>query len=175
MGSKWHVVGASVGDVLAADLFSRAFGIYPPPLWAAIADGPYSLGAEVAPKREYRLDGRTSAVSALYGEDDFYLSADCRIEWSIGSHGVLPMKLLQLRRQHQDEVHDQLERTAARFAYGVRECPKANSGSVQPLEGAGQFQDRIVRHPGWRLGRVYVDGLRRSAGSSQVLFDAAGF
>jgi muconolactone delta-isomerase len=62
-----------------------------------------------------------------------------------GSHGTVPVELLQLRRQHQDEVHDQLERTAARFAYGVRECPKANSGSVQPLEGAGQFQDRIVR------------------------------
>jgi muconolactone delta-isomerase len=51
---------------------------------------------------------------------------------TLAAYGTAPVDLPQLRRKHQDEVHDQLERTAARFADGARECPKANSGSVQP-------------------------------------------
>ena len=43
------------------------------------------------------------------------------------------------------------------------------------MEGADQFHDRIIRHPCRRLVWVYVDGLRRSAGRSQILFDAGGF
>ncbi len=73
------------------------------------------------------------------------------------------------------EIHDQLERTFTRIADGVRECPEANSGGFHPMEGARQFQDRDVRDPSRRLGRLYDGRLRRSADRSQVLLNAACF
>src|SRR5439155_11561557 len=74
-----------------------------------------------------------------------------------------------------DEIHDQLVGAAARFADGIRECPEADTGSVPSMEGAWQFQDRVVRYPSGGLGWVYDVGLRRSVGGSQVLFDVACF
>src|SRR5205814_1801851 len=73
-----------------------------------------------------------------------------------------------------DEIHDHLERTFARFATGIRERPKTDSGSVPPLEKTRQLQDRDVHDPRRRLGRLHVGGVRRSGDGAQVLLHAAG-
>ncbi len=41
--------------------------------------------------------------------------------------------------------------------------------------GTRQFQDRVVRDPGWRLGRLLDGGLRRSGYRTQILFHAPCF
>src|ERR1700693_1386305 len=43
------------------------------------------------------------------------------------------------------------------------------------MEGARQFQDRILRNTSWRVGWAYAGRVRRSGGHSQVLFDASCF
>src|SRR6185369_9875673 len=68
---------------------------------------------------------------------------------------------------------DQLVRTPAGFAYRVRECPEANPGGVRSMEGAREFQDRILRDTSRRVGWAYAGRVRRSGGNSQVLFDAS--
>src|SRR5881628_1618116 len=45
-----------------------------------------------------------------------------------------------LYKENTDEVHDQLVRTSARIAYGVRECPEADTGGFHSMEGARQFR-----------------------------------
>src|SRR6266700_2103958 len=84
-----------------------------------------------------------------------------------------PMPTSQQTKEDTDEVHDLLERTFARIAHRVRECPEADSGGLYSMESARQLQDRDVRHTSGGLGRVYAAGLRRSVGGSQVLLDAA--
>src|SRR5229473_1087633 len=74
-------------------------------------------------------------------------------------------------KENTDEVHDQLVRTFARIAYGVRECPEADTGGFHSMEGARQFQNRVVRCASGRVGWAHVGGLRRSVGHSQVLLD----
>src|SRR5712691_5248044 len=74
-----------------------------------------------------------------------------------------------------NEVHDQLVRTPARFAYRVRECPEADTGGFHSMEGARQFQDRVVRCASGRVGWAHVGGLRRSVDRSQVLLDPPCF
>src|SRR5437870_1006306 len=43
------------------------------------------------------------------------------------------------------------------------------------MEGARQFQDRILRDTGRRVGWAYAGRVRRSGDHSQVLLDASGF
>jgi hypothetical protein len=43
------------------------------------------------------------------------------------------------------EIHDQLVRASAGVAAGIRECAEGDSGGIHPMEGARQFQDRVVR------------------------------
>src|SRR5450631_3736221 len=78
-------------------------------------------------------------------------------------------------REDTFEVYAHMDRTSAGFAYGVRECTKADPRGLHAMEGTRPFQDRAVRYPRGRLGRVYVAGLRRSDGRSQVLLDASCF
>src|SRR6059058_2870964 len=43
------------------------------------------------------------------------------------------------------------------------------------MEGARQFQDRLLRDTNRRVGWAYAGGMRRSTDHSQILFDAARF
>src|ERR1700738_3485613 len=67
-----------------------------------------------------------------------------------------PMPTSQQTKEDTDEVHDHLERTFARIAHRVRECPEADFGGLHSMESARQLQDRDVRHTSGGLGRVYV-------------------
>src|SRR5260370_5908247 len=42
------------------------------------------------------------------------------------------------------EIHAHLVRTSARIAYGILQCTEADSGGFRSMEGARQFQDRVV-------------------------------
>src|SRR5437879_4307099 len=53
-----------------------------------------------------------------------------------------------------DEIRDQLERAPAGHADRIRECPEANPGGIRSMEGARQFQDRILRDSRRRMGRT---------------------
>src|SRR5438874_10895316 len=56
-----------------------------------------------------------------------------------------------------DEVHDQLVRTSARIAYGVRECPEADTGGFHSMEGV-----RTCGFPAYGLyGAFFVKGASR--------------
>src|SRR5207244_865070 len=52
---------------------------------------------------------------------------------------------LNSTEENANEIRDQLVRTGAGFAHGVRECPEANPGGIRSMEGARQFQGRILR------------------------------
>src|SRR6059058_2671950 len=43
------------------------------------------------------------------------------------------------------------------------------------MEGARQFQDRLLRDTNRRVGWAYAGGMRRSTDHSQILFDASCF
>ena len=78
-------------------------------------------------------------------------------------------------REDTFEIHAHMDGTSAEFAYGVRECVETNPRGFHAMEGTRQFQDRVVRDTRRRLGWVYVAGLRRCDGRSQVLLDASCF
>src|SRR5207244_10783868 len=76
--------------------------------------------------------------------------------------------------ENANEVRDQLVRTSAGFALGIRECPEANPRGVRPVEGACQLQGRVLRGARRRVGWPHAGRLRRSARNPQILFDAPG-
>src|ERR1700730_17206259 len=63
-----------------------------------------------------------------------------------------PMPTSQQTKEDTDEVHDHLERTFARIAHRVRECPEADSGGLHSMESAPTTSRSRCSSYGWGHG-----------------------
>src|SRR6185369_15997996 len=97
-----------------------------------------------------------SAVPIRLARVSLPRSSRCQLLSQLLSDGANRHKAKEERHY---EVHDYLERTFPGHADRVRECTEADPGGLRPVESAREFQNRIVRNPRRRLGRIYVDGM----------------
>ena len=61
-----------------------------------------------------------------------------------------------ITRESTFEIHADMDRTFAGIAVRIRECTEANSRGLHAMEGTREFQDRDVRNPRRRLGRIHA-------------------